>query len=464
MRNLLLLALLSLPGGNAQCPSFMAALVPVNTICCANNACGDSSASATGMPSACSFECSAAWNQFSSGPCRAALDRSSQAGTMGSQMDNLCANVEPVETDDGPCPSSPPGMPGTVCAATYESICIVSCQAGGGGHRRTQTGSAGYFVCGSGGQWNPAVPCGAEVAPHIDTTDDSKWVLANGMVMPTMSFGLQVYNDQQATEYMALALDAGIRNFFASVLANNQVGAGNGIDAMTDLKREDIFVCGSVTQCQTSFSEQQCYEYTRDLAARNLADLDVTYVDQVMLDYPPSPQCSDSGCTLIKAQWKAFEEMHSRGEALSLAVSNYCPCHLDCLLDAINDPTDTIRITKPVVNQLKYHIGMGADPHTMIADNLARGIVVQAYSSLGSGSSQILNNPTVAAIAAAHGKSAAQVSFLCSNLTRYSPSRIWISSVLDGYLLCSRTEVHACMHAVCVLYYRLLTALSSRME
>ena len=51
------------------------------------------------------------------------------------------------------------------------------------------------------------------------------------------------------------------------------------------------------------------------------------------------------------------------------------PCHLDCILD------DPGRVT-PVVNQLKYHVGMGADPGDFIADNYERGVVPQAYSPL----------------------------------------------------------------------------------
>ena len=35
---------------------------------------------------------------------------------------------------------------------------------------------------------------------------------------------------------------------------------------------------------------------------------------------------------------------------------------------------------------IRYHIGMGADPHDMIADNYARGVIPQAYSPLNHGS------------------------------------------------------------------------------
>ena len=392
--------------GADECRDWVSALTPTSTICCENDQCADEN----GVPATCSTACANAWADFSAGPCRTDLGNDTLLGALGSTLDEICSGG----TQFGSCPSSPPGMPAGLCDSTdHQSVCVVDCPADGGGHRRQlqDTNARGYWVCGADAQWVNQVPCGARVAPHIDPDDDSNWILASGLVMPTMSFGFEVYNNNQATQYMAMALEAGIRNFFASVLANNQAGVAVAVDAMEDLNREDIFICGSVTQCQSSNSEQECFDYTADLGARNLQDLGVTYVDQIMLDYPPTPACSENTCMLIKAQWRAFEEMHDRGEALSLAVSNYCTCHLDCLLDAINDPTDTNRKTKPVVNQLKYHLGMGTDPHTMIADNLERGILVQAYSSLAHGNRNILTDPTVGRIATAHGKSAAQVAY-----------------------------------------------------
>ena len=51
---------------------------------------------------------------------------------------------------------------------------------------------------------------------------------------------------------------------------------------------------------------------------------------------------------MFAQQWRAFTDMLERGETLGIAVSNYCPCHLDCIID---DPDLTV---VPVVNQLKY--------------------------------------------------------------------------------------------------------------
>ena len=324
------------------------------------------------------------------------------------------------------------------------------------------------------GAWAASGSCGAGAgsgsapAVGIDPEDNTQFILNNGQTMPVVSFGFEIYNDRTATQLMGTALDKGVRNFFASVLANNQPGVGaklRTMEAEHGVTREEIFLCGSVTQCRPSMNDEQCYQYTADMAQRNLDDLGVDYLDQIMLDCtpppfpslarpaspatrrtvrqtvshrivrrsvrtlmddqltlsgvgcadPPSARCNEQVCTLIKAQWRAFEDMLERGETLGIAVSNYCtparsaaasvhrrpcahrsvrsppltlcsqqraplfvrpgPCHLDCILD------DPGRVT-PVVNQLKYHVGMGADPGDFIADNYERGVVPQAYSPL----------------------------------------------------------------------------------
>ena len=64
----------------------------------------------------------------------------------------------------------------------------------------------------------------------------------------------------------------------------------------------------------------------------------------------------------------------------------------------------------PAVNQVKYHIGMGVDPIGLVTYCKEKGIVVQAYSPLGDGSSELIDGPLVTPIAQEHNKTGAQVS------------------------------------------------------
>jgi hypothetical protein len=54
----------------------------------------------------------------------------------------------------------------------------------------------------------------------------------------------------------------------------------------------------------------------------------------------------------MQQQWAALEHAYLRGQARAIGVSNYCEQCVRCLLK-------TAKIT-PMVNQVQYHIGMGA--------------------------------------------------------------------------------------------------------
>jgi len=218
-------------------------------------------------------------------------------------------------------------------------------------------------------------------------------VLNNKLSFQVASFGLQVYDDATAEELTKTSLEVGFRNFFASVLARNQKGFARGFKA-SGVPREDVFICGSVLSNQaTDFNS--AYELTKRGCDENLKAFAVggiDYVDMIMLDYP----CRD--CDSIRGQWKAFEEMLASGKTKSLAVSNFSPAQLDCILQ---DKTATV----PTVNQLPYAVGSFGP--TDVEENRKRGIIVQAWSPLSSGSSK--GKRVCKEIGQKYGKSGTQV-------------------------------------------------------
>eukprot|EP00929_Paragymnodinium_shiwhaense_P085099 TRINITY_DN45560_c0_g2_i1.p1 TRINITY_DN45560_c0_g2~~TRINITY_DN45560_c0_g2_i1.p1 ORF type:complete len:381 (-),score=67.96 TRINITY_DN45560_c0_g2_i1:57-1199(-) len=194
-------------------------------------------------------------------------------------------------------------------------------------------------------------------------------ILNNGMKFPKASFGLQIYDDRTAEELTKTALEVGYRNFFASVLAGNQRGFAKAVQA-SKISREELFICGSVVSNRARGFDA-AYKATKNGCDANMKAFGVggiDYIDQIMLDYP-GPDCES-----IRGQWKAFEEMLAAGTTKSLAVSNFSPEQLDCLLA---DKEATV----PTVNQLPFSISY-YDPNA-IEENMKRGIVVQAWSPLG---------------------------------------------------------------------------------
>merc|ERR1740121_2615021 len=218
-----------------------------------------------------------------------------------------------------------------------------------------------------------------------------------------VSFGLQVYGDGEAEKLTTIALEAGYRNFFSSVLAQNQKGFARAIKK-SGIPREELFICGSVLSNQVQgfdaafkLSQLGC---KANMEAFSVGGID--YIDMIMLDYPGPDEES------IRGQWEALEEMKRAGLTRSLAVSNFSPKQLDILL-ADN------RTTVPAVNQLAYGVGLRDTDAKAIQENLNRGVAVQARFPLAGlfGNRPLIGSSAAEAackeIGKKYGKSAKQV-------------------------------------------------------
>jgi len=192
--------------------------------------------------------------------------------------------------------------------------------------------------------------------------------LATGDDFPLASFGLQVYDDDTARKLTKVALEAGYRNFFASVLAANQKGFAAGVKE-SKVPRGELFICGSVVSNRARGFDEAYAATTKGWEANMAAFGDaVGPLDQIMLDYPGRDAES------IRGQWRSFEDMHKKGLVKTLAVSNFSPAQLDVIL---NDPETTV---KPVVNQLPFSVAYHPGS---IEENKKRGVLVQAWAPLG---------------------------------------------------------------------------------
>ena len=62
-----------------------------------------------------------------------------------------------------------------------------------------------------------------------------------------------------------------------------------------------------------------------------------------------------------------------------------------------------------MVNQVKYHVGMGKDPRGLQSYCASNGVVMQAYSPLGDKDASLLHGPLLEKIGKANNKSSVQV-------------------------------------------------------
>merc|ERR1711907_126933 len=197
--------------------------------------------------------------------------------------------------------------------------------------------------------------------------------LNNGVDMPIVAFGANVWDAPVCNNATALALKAGFRFIWSSTLigADCQSAQADAI-ASSGLKREDIFLAGTVNT-QDCSSGESCYSTTLSDAQAQFTTLKSSTLDMLMLDYPSSGDCDS-----IAGQWRAFEELYAAKKVRTIAVSNFSPEQFACIL------SNTSAVV-PSVNQMQYSVGEQVAP-SAAALYAKHGIVLQAYSPLGSGS------------------------------------------------------------------------------
>jgi diketogulonate reductase-like aldo/keto reductase len=231
----------------------------------------------------------------------------------------------------------------------------------------------------------------------VASADSMTVILNNGLVMPKVAFAANVW-DPDTCKYATLAaLSSGFRFVWSSVLIGNscQAAQAQAIAAARNdsggIPRQELFVSGTVNTGSCG-GYDDCVAQTRS-GAENQFQVLGEPLEMLMLDYP-----SRSGCDAIRGQWKVLSDLYQAKRVKSIAVSNFGSDELDCLKNTT---------VAPASNQLLACVSCG-DPVPIVQQNAAAGgVVVQAYSPLGSGS--LVNDPLLISIGGAHNKSAAQV-------------------------------------------------------
>lgn len=237
--------------------------------------------------------------------------------------------------------------------------------------------------------------------------------LNNGVEMPMMMYGTgngADWANNTATEmHLRLALQVGFAGVDTARDYENQVGVGR---ALADVERTSVFVTTKVIGAYGEPNNQTiatAYNTVLAEANENLEQLNVDYVDLLLLHNPPN-MTSEDPCVIMQEHWRALEDFLSSGKARAIGVSNYCQWQLDCVLE-----TATV---VPAVHQIALHVGMSPDPRGLKSYSDEHGIQTMAYSPLGSEDwtvfpptkdiSLITGNFTKG-IGSAYGKSGAQV-------------------------------------------------------
>ncbi len=208
--------------------------------------------------------------------------------------------------------------------------------------------------------------------------------LNNAVEIPQLGFGVFQIEPEQTTAATLTALEAGYRHIDTAQMYGNEKEVGQAVRESA-VPRDEIFV---TTKLNNGF---HAHDDALTAFDQSLADLQFEYVDLFLIHWP-LPDVGD-----FVETWHALEEIYSSGRAKSIGVSNFQPHHLRRLL---NEST-----VVPAVNQIEVHPYLTQDD--VRSFDSEHHIATEAWSPIAQG--KVLDEPVIVRIAAALGKSPAQV-------------------------------------------------------
>ena len=241
--------------------------------------------------------------------------------------------------------------------------------------------------------------------------------LSDGVVIPQVGLGVWQVPDEQATDVVRVALEAGYRSVDTAAAYGNERGVGEALRT-SGLDRDEYYVTTKVANSDHGF------EPTIAACHHSLRRLGLDHIDLYLIHWPRPKR------DRYVDTWRAFAALKAEGLVRSIGVSNFQPAHLARLVEETG--------VVPAVNQVELH------PRLQQADlravHEAQGIATEAYSPLGQGT--LLSDPTLDVLAQRHGVSVAQVilrwHLQLGNIVipkSATPARIWTNIDLFGFRL-----------------------------
>lgn len=217
------------------------------------------------------------------------------------------------------------------------------------------------------------------------------YTLSNGVKIPVIGFGTwQMPNDETGVQAVLTALEAGYRHIDTAQGYRNEESVGKAVK-QSGIPRSEVFITSKLN------NPMHGYDNTMTSFEQTLRDLGTDYVDLFLIHWPNPIAFRDCWQKTNAETWKAFEELYEAGKIRAIGISNFRQHHIDELMK-------TAKIS-PMVNQIRLCPGDTQDE--LVTYCKERGILLEAYSPLGSG--KIFDVPEIKEIAAKYGRSVAQI-------------------------------------------------------
>lgn len=213
-------------------------------------------------------------------------------------------------------------------------------------------------------------------APSIELND--------GNLIPQFGLGVFKLDPAETERLVGDALELGYRHIDTARIYENEEAVGRAI-AASGIPREELFV--------TTKLWNNDHEDPQGAFEASLDRLGLEKVDLYLVHWPVPAQGTAVGA------WRGLVQLLGTERCDSIGVSNFEIEHLTQLLDETG--------VVPAVNQIELHpLHQRRELAGFCSE---RGIAIEAWGPLGQGKTDLLQSPVLFEIAAAHGKSAAQV-------------------------------------------------------
>ncbi|HKG17552.1 MAG TPA: aldo/keto reductase [Solirubrobacteraceae bacterium] len=219
------------------------------------------------------------------------------------------------------------------------------------------------------------------MSPGTNGGGPARVELPDGNAIPQVGFGVFQIPPDETADAVAHALRVGYRGVDTAAAYGNEAEVGEAVRASSDA----VFVTTKL------WNSDHGRDRTLRAFEQSLDRLGLERIDLYLIHWPAPAR------DRYVETWKALTELRDGGPARSIGVSNFEIDHLERILDATG--------VAPAVNQVELH------PRFQQSDlrrfHSGHGIVTEAWSPLAQGG--VLEDPVVAELASAHGRTPAQV-------------------------------------------------------
>lgn len=204
-----------------------------------------------------------------------------------------------------------------------------------------------------------------------------------GVSIPKLGVGTYSLHDDACRRVVSEALQMGYRHVDTAEMYQNEGAVGDGIRA-SGVPRDEVFLTTKVWHDHLMDGMLQA------AAEASLERLGFDRVDLYLIHWPNAD-------VPVAAAIKALNDVHHRGLARAIGVSNFPTRHLEEALAASDIPL--------AVNQVEYHPYLDQGPILALMER--HDMALTAYCPLARG--KVLDEPAVKDVAAHHGVSSAAV-------------------------------------------------------